>query len=92
MAVTAGAAGPAFVTPHAVQQFQCRVAPLPYHHALAAILHGLQAFSNVRPLANGTGLRVRVRRPYAFRAIIKAASRSQRQGLPVVVTILRSGS
>lgn len=83
------AAGGAFVTPHAVRQFQERVAPgLTYEQALGAILRGLERPANTRPLANGTGWRVRVRRPWPFRAVVRPDPAGR---LPVVVTVLRSG-
>lgn len=81
------AAGPAFVTPHALRQFRARVADLPERHALAAILHGLANPANIRPTRNGAALRVRVRRPYPFRAILRADPDPNR--LPAVITILR---
>ena len=84
------AAGPAFVTPHALRQFRARIANLPDHHALAAILHGLANPSNIRQTTNGVSIRVRVRKPYPFRAIVRGPDAPGR--LPVVVTILRSGS
>lgn len=84
-------AGPAFVTPHAVRQFQSRIAPgLDFERARAAILTGLADFANIRPTPNGQAFRVRVRRPYAFRAIVRPAADGE-GALPVVVTILRSG-
>lgn len=85
------AVGPAFVTPHAVRQFQARIAHLPYELALAAIIRGLSKPANTRPTSNGRAVRVRVRRPYQFRAIVRPSQGGQGH-LPIVVTILRSGS
>ena len=85
------AQGPAFVTPHAVRQFQARIAPgLSYDQARAAILDSLQNYSNVQPMMSGVAFRVLVRRPYAFRAVVRPAA-DGKGSLPVVVTILRSG-
>ncbi len=83
-----GAVGLAFVTPHAVRQFQDRIALLTYEQALAAIIHGLEQYSNIRPLSNGVGFRVRVRRPFPLRAIIRPPQDGTGE-LPVVITILK---
>lgn len=83
-------AGPAFVTPHAVRQFCERVAALDYEHALGAIIRGVEAgvtAGRVRALPNGSGWRVRAKGTYPFRAVIVPG-----KPLPVVATILRSGS
>jgi hypothetical protein len=82
-----GAAGPAFVTPHAVRQFQERIERLPYNHALAGILHSLQTAGSPRPTANGAALYVRTEAPYRFRAVLKPPQ--HRGQLPAVVTILK---
>lgn len=79
--------GPCFITPHAVRQFQARIAPLNFEQARAAIIMGLRQYSNVRPLSNGRGWRVRVRRPYPFRAVVVL---NPGAALPSVITILRS--
>src|SRR5690554_2939776 len=83
------AAGNVFVTPHAVRQFQRRIAPLPYHAALAAIIHGVTAVPAAawRVTANGAAVCVRVRRPFQFRALLQAGEGAY----PAVVTILKSG-
>ena len=84
-----GARGIAFVTPHAVHQFQARIAPhLDFDAARDAILDGLAQLSNSRRRLDGS-VRVRVRRPYPFRAVVMAPPDDRR--LPAVVTILRSG-
>lgn len=84
-------AGPAFVTPHAVRQLRERVAPeLTYEQALGAIIRGLSdgvEAGRVRALPNGAGWRVRAKGAYPFRAVIVPG-----EPLPVVATILRSGS
>lgn len=84
------AEGPAFVTPHAVEQFRARVAPhLDAAAARAAILHELtHHVVTVRPSASGTAVQVRVRHGrYAFRAVVGRGEGP----LPAVLTILRSG-
>lgn len=80
--------GSFFVTPHAVQQFQRRIAPLSYEHALAAILHGMAQEPERKKTASGH-VYVRVRRPYAFRAIIGDGQITAEKPLPAVVTILK---
>lgn len=81
--------GSVFVTPHAVRQFQARIAPLPYEVARTAILAELEAHAlPVRPLASGCGVAVRVRGGrYVFRALIGPGDGP----CPAVITILRSG-
>lgn len=82
-------AGAYFVTPHAVHQFQQRIADLPYEAALAAIIHGCQSVpaDQARPLTNGQGVYLRVTTgPHLFRAIILAG-----EPAPAIVTICRSG-
>lgn len=82
-------AGRYFVTPHAVHRFRERIAPgLTYDQALGAIIRGLEeATSEPRPAHSGTGYYVRVRRPYAFRALIVPGDGS----FPAVATVIRSG-
>lgn len=84
-------AGPAFVSPHAVRQFCARIAPgLDYEQALGAIIRGVEdgvRAGRVRELGNGRGVGVRARGAYSFRAVIVPGT-----PLPVVVTVLRSGS
>ncbi|HEX6940905.1 MAG TPA: hypothetical protein VF158_15920 [Longimicrobiales bacterium] len=82
-------AGRFFVTPHAVERFRQRIAPhLTYEQALGAIIRGLDATdSERRPAQSGTRYYIRVRRPYAFRALIVPGEGP----LPAVATVLRSG-
>lgn len=82
--------GKYFVGPHAVRQFQRRIAPrLSYEEARRAILEGLEnTASTPRPAQCGVGYYLRVRRPYSFRALIGPGKGE----LPAVITILRSGS
>lgn len=78
-----------FVGPHAVNQFRTRIAPhLNYKEARAAIIEGLATTDSIPRLAHsGRGYYLRVRRPYAFRALIGPGEGP----LPAVITILRSG-
>ena len=82
----------AFVTPHAVRQFQKRIHALAYDDALTAILVGLK-MDSVTPKCSQNKISDYVRvwgrknARYDFRAVIKC----DESGLPVVVTILRSG-
>jgi len=47
-------AGPYFVTPHAVERFRERIAPLTYNQARVAIIHGLaETNSTPRRLTEG---------------------------------------
>lgn len=82
-------AGRYFVTPHAVKQFRARIAPrLSYDQALGAIIRGLEETeSEPKPCHSGKAVYIRVRRPYAFRAVIAPGEGE----LPAVITILRSG-
>lgn len=80
-----------FVTPHAVEQFQKRIAPLDDDAALRAITDGINQATNVRALPDGQTWRVRTKRPfpYEFRAFCVA---DPQRGHPVVVTVLRGDS
>jgi len=82
-------AGEVYVTPHAVEQFQARIAPLPSNHALAAIIRELAEHArDPRPCASGRGIVVRTRGGrYAFRAVIGPGINGLK---PAVITILRS--
>lgn len=83
-------AGEAFITPHAVAQFQARIpgfAQATYEQALGVIIRALRDDArSVRPTQNGKGICVRVRGRVNFRAVILPSD-----GKPAVVTILRSG-
>lgn len=73
--------GDFFITPHAVRQFQSRIAPrLTYEQALGAIIRGLRDAKNFHLTANGKARYVR--------AVIKEGEESAQ---PAVITILRSG-
>jgi len=55
-----------FITPHAIEQFQKRIARLSDDEARAVIYDGICQATNVRVLPDGETLRVRTRRPFPF--------------------------
>ncbi len=55
-----------FVTPHAVTQFQLRIAPLEESVARKVIEDGICQATNVNVLPDGATLRVRTKRPFPF--------------------------
>lgn len=80
-------AGEFFITPHAVRQFQIRIAPwMTYEQALGAIIRGLGSAGEVHSTMNGKARYVRVNGDWQFRAVI-----GEGQARPAVITILRSG-
>jgi len=58
--------GDFFISPHAVAQFQQRIAPLGRVTAAQVIREGIQLATNVRQLPDGLTWRVRTRRPFPF--------------------------
>jgi hypothetical protein len=85
--------GPVFITPHAVRQFQARIAPaMTFDAARTALIEGIVAHAvSVRPTQNRRGVTIRVRGGrHAFRAVVMPPVSP---GLaPAVVTVLRAGS
>lgn len=79
-----------FVTPHAVRQFQDRVAFLPYDEVVGLIVQSLDEAPPGKVSENGKALQVRVSEPFDFRAVIVPGNPPD-QPKPVVVTILKSG-
>ena len=80
-------AGDYFITPHAVRQFQTRIAPwMTYEQALAVIIRELSDAGELRPTMNGRAHYVRTNGEWRFRAVIREG-RIQ----PAVITILRGG-
>jgi hypothetical protein len=81
-----------FITPHAVRQFQNRIAPwLTYEQALHIGIAELNAALEVqeqRPTENGKAFYIRVNGDWQFRAIFVAGEEGTK---PAVITILRSG-
>ncbi len=58
--------GDFFISPHAVAQFQQRIAPLRRATAAQVIREGIELATNVRQLPDGLTWRVRTRRPVPF--------------------------
>lgn len=80
-----------FVTPHAVTQFQLRIAPLEESVARKVIEDGICQATNVNVLPDGATLRVRTKRPFPFE--FRAYLVFDRQhGHSVVTTIVRGDS
>jgi len=80
-------AGGFFVTPHAVRQFQNRIAPwMDYEQALGTIIRELQHAKEFRLTENRKAHYTRIDGRWQFRAIIQEG-----KDLPAVTTILRSG-
>jgi len=80
-----------FITPHAIEQFQQRIAPLPEAKARSFILEGIRLSANRKLLPDGNTLRIRTRRPFPFefRAICVF---DHSRGHWVVTTILHGDS
>lgn len=55
-----------FITPHAVAQFQQRIARLGDEKTREFILKGIRQSTDVKVLPDGTSLRVRIKRPFPF--------------------------
>lgn len=55
-----------YISSHAVEQFQQRVAEMPRAKARAFIRAGMRVAENVKLLPDGNTLRVRTRRPFPF--------------------------
>ena len=55
-----------FVTPHAVEQFQKRIASMDAAKARLMILDGIRQATDVCVLPDGATLRVRTQRPFPF--------------------------
>ena len=58
--------GDFFISPHAVAQFQQRIAPLRHATAAQVIREGIELATNVRQLPDGLTWRVRTQRPFPF--------------------------
>lgn len=80
-----------FITPHALDQFQQRIAPMEKAKAHRFILAGIRQAANMRLLPDGMTLRIRTQRPFPFefRAICVF---DQTRGNWVVTTIVRGDS
>jgi hypothetical protein len=81
--------GDFFITPHAVRQFQSRMAPhLSYEQALGVIIRELRDAGELRLTENGKARYVRTSGEWRFRAVIAAGADDVK---PAVITILRGG-
>ena len=80
-----------FISPHAVEQFQQRIAPMDAAKARQMILDGISQATNVRVLPDGMTLRVRTQRPFPFEFRAYCVFDTER-GHPVVTTIVRGDS
>ena len=80
-----------FISPHAVEQFQQRIAQLPENRARGFILEGIHLATNVRVLPDGTSLRIRTRRPFPFEFRAFCVLDLER-GHYVVTTVVRGDS
>jgi len=79
--------GQLFITPHAVRQFQTRIAPwMTYEQALGAVIRELRGVNELRPTENGKAYYARTKGEWEFRAVIRDGEIQ-----PAVITILRSG-
>ncbi len=79
------------VSPHAVEQFQQRIADMPAAKARAFIRAGVQVAENVKLLPDGNTLRIRTRRPFPFEFRAYCVFDEER-GCFVVTTIVRGDS
>ncbi len=80
-----------FVTPHAIEQFQHRIAPLVEAKACWFIHEGIRQSYNLKLLPDGDTLRIRTRRPFPFEFRAFCVFDHTR-GHWVVATILRGDS
>jgi hypothetical protein len=80
-----------FISTHAVEQFQKRIAPMSAARARQMILAGVSQATDVRVLPDGATLRVRTRRPFPFEFRAYCTFDEER-GHPVVTTIVRGDS
>jgi hypothetical protein len=80
-----------FVSPHAISQFQQRVARMEEDKARRFILAGLLQATNRKMLPDGNTLRIRTRRPFPFEFRAFCVFDEER-GHFVVTTIVRGDS
>lgn len=80
-----------FVTPHAIEQFQHRIANLPEAVVRKIIVEGITQATNCVVLPDENTLRVRTRRPYPYEFRAYCVFDHDR-GHPVVTTIVRGDS
>jgi hypothetical protein len=80
-----------FVTSHAVEQFQKRIASMDEDKVREMILGGIRQATNVRMLPDGMTLRVRTQRPFPFEFRAYCTFDVERGHL-VVTTVVRGDS
>jgi hypothetical protein len=80
-----------FVSQHAVEQFQQRIAAMPAAKARAFIRAGIRVAENVKLLPDGKTLRIRTRRPFPFEFRAYCVFDEERSCF-VVTTIVRGAS
>jgi hypothetical protein len=81
--------GDFFITPHAVRQFQRRMAPqLSYEQALGVVIRELRTTGKFHTTENGKARYVRTNGEWRFRAVI---AEGEGDAKPAVITILRGG-
>ncbi len=80
-----------FVTPHAIEQFRQRIAPMAADKARHMIVDGIAQATDVRVQSDGTALRIRTRRPFPFEFRAYCVLDPAR-GHMVVTTIVRGDS
>jgi hypothetical protein len=79
-----------FISSHAVEQFQSRIAPMTDERARFFIREGIRLSTNIKLLPDGGTLRVRTRRPFPFEFRAFCVFDAARQNW-VVATVLRGG-
>ena len=77
-----------YISAHAVEQFQARIAPMDEARARFFIGAGIRQATNRKLLPDGNTLRIRTRRPFPFEFRAFCVFDEARQGW-VVATILR---
>ncbi len=80
-----------FISPHAVTQFQERIARLGDEKARDFILSGIRQASDIKVLPDGSTLRVRIKRPFPFEFRAFCVFDIER-GHFVVTTVVRGDS
>lgn len=82
---------PLFVSAHAIQQFQDRIAPMSEAKARRFILAGIRQAMNIRLQPDGLSFRIRTRRPFPFEFRAYCVFDSEKLAY-VVTTIVKGDS
>ncbi|MEO6726794.1 MAG: hypothetical protein ABIP14_16015 [Blastocatellia bacterium] len=80
-----------YISPHAVEQFQLRIAPMSEARARFFIGAGIRQAVNIKLLPDGNTLRIRTRRPFPFEFRAFCVFDEARQAW-AVATIVRGDS